>query len=60
VHDNYDGLGFLLVLDAGTFAELARVSLPHAVPAMLHGAFWADDALQLAAAHRARTPPAAA
>ena len=33
---------FLLVLDAATFVEVARVDLPHAVPLGFHGQWYAD------------------
>ncbi|MBI3786444.1 MAG: carotenoid oxygenase family protein [Deltaproteobacteria bacterium] len=32
---------FLLLLDASTFEEMARLDLPHAIPFMLHGQFYA-------------------
>jgi carotenoid cleavage dioxygenase-like enzyme len=31
---------FLLVLDAASFEEMARLDLPHAIPFMLHGQFY--------------------
>jgi carotenoid cleavage dioxygenase-like enzyme len=31
---------FLLLLDAATFTEMARLDLPHAIPFMLHGQFY--------------------
>ena len=31
---------FLLVLDAGTLAELARAETPHAIPFHFHGSFF--------------------
>jgi carotenoid cleavage dioxygenase-like enzyme len=31
---------FLLLLDASTFTEMARLDLPHAIPFMLHGQFY--------------------
>lgn len=34
---------FLLVLDAQSFAEMARVVVPHPVPFGFHGQFFADD-----------------
>jgi carlactone synthase/all-trans-10'-apo-beta-carotenal 13,14-cleaving dioxygenase len=33
------GGSFLLVLDAGSFTELARAQLPHGVPYGFHGTF---------------------
>ncbi|HYJ20725.1 MAG TPA: carotenoid oxygenase family protein, partial [Solirubrobacterales bacterium] len=33
---------FLLVLDAGSWQELARAEAPHAVPHGFHGAFYPD------------------
>ena len=35
---------FLLVLDAGTLAELARAQTPHAIPFHFHGAFFPSTA----------------
>lgn len=35
---------FLLVLDAGTLAELARAAIPHAIPFQFHGAFFPSTA----------------
>jgi carotenoid cleavage dioxygenase-like enzyme len=35
---------FLLVLDAGTLAELARAETPHAIPFHFHGAFFPSTA----------------
>lgn len=37
------GRSFLLVLDAATFQELARVDVPHPIPFGFHGAFTADE-----------------
>jgi carotenoid cleavage dioxygenase-like enzyme len=34
---------FLLVLDAGTFEELARAEVPHAIPFDFHGLYTQDD-----------------
>jgi beta,beta-carotene 9',10'-dioxygenase len=34
------GRSFLLVLDAGTFQELARAEAPHHVPFGFHGQFF--------------------
>ena len=34
---------FLLVLDAATFAELARAEVPHAAPLGFHGQWYADE-----------------
>ncbi|WP_326798974.1 carotenoid oxygenase family protein [Streptomyces sp. NBC_01808] len=39
VLDSAAGTSFLLVLDARTFAELARAEVPHAVPFGFHGVF---------------------
>lgn len=36
---------FLLVLDAGTLAELARANAPHAIPFHFHGAFFPKHGL---------------
>jgi carotenoid cleavage dioxygenase-like enzyme len=42
VLDSSTGRSFLLVLDAGTFEELARAEVPHAVPHSFHGQFFGD------------------
>ncbi|MGV2829883.1 carotenoid oxygenase family protein [Myxosarcina sp. GI1(2024)] len=34
---------FLLVLDASSFSEVARVHLPHHIPFSFHGQYFADD-----------------
>jgi hypothetical protein len=39
VLDAYRGTSFLLVLDAGSFAELARAEVPHHIPFGLHGQY---------------------
>jgi carotenoid cleavage dioxygenase-like enzyme len=36
------GVSFLLVLDAGTFTEVARAELPHPVLLGYHGQFYDD------------------
>jgi carotenoid cleavage dioxygenase-like enzyme len=35
---------FLLVLDAGSFEEVARAEVPHRIPFGLHGQFFEDVA----------------
>jgi carotenoid cleavage dioxygenase-like enzyme len=40
VLDTHARSSFLLVLDAATFEERARLPLPHAIPFMLHGQFY--------------------
>jgi carotenoid cleavage dioxygenase-like enzyme len=40
VFDNRSRASFLLVLDAPTFTEVARLAAPHGIPAGLHGQFW--------------------
>ena len=40
VFDNRSRASFLLVLDAASFAEVARLAVPHGIPAGLHGQFW--------------------
>jgi carotenoid cleavage dioxygenase-like enzyme len=41
VLDAHKGASFLLVLDASSFAELARVDVPHHIPFGLHGQYFA-------------------
>jgi beta,beta-carotene 9',10'-dioxygenase len=38
------GTSCLLVLDAATLTELARATVPHAIPFGFHGGFSSDDA----------------
>jgi carotenoid cleavage dioxygenase-like enzyme len=40
VLDAHKGVSFLLVLDAGSFAELARAEVPHHIPFGLHGQYF--------------------
>jgi carotenoid cleavage dioxygenase-like enzyme len=42
VLDTQAGRSFLLVQDAITFAEVARVPAPHWIPFSFHGQFWDD------------------
>jgi beta,beta-carotene 9',10'-dioxygenase len=42
VFDGRTGTSFLLVLDAGTLAELARAEVPHHIPFGFHGQFARD------------------
>jgi carotenoid cleavage dioxygenase-like enzyme len=42
VLDMRKGTSFLLVLDGGSFTELARAEVPHHIPSDLHGQFYAD------------------
>jgi carotenoid cleavage dioxygenase-like enzyme len=42
VFDSRAGRSFLLVLDAGSFDELARAEVPHHVPFGFHGQFFRD------------------
>jgi carotenoid cleavage dioxygenase-like enzyme len=41
VLDSHKGNSFLLVLDASSFAEVARAEVPHPVPFGFHGQFFA-------------------
>lgn len=43
VFDGATGTSFLLILDAKTLAELARIPLPHHVPFGFHGQWYADS-----------------
>jgi beta,beta-carotene 9',10'-dioxygenase len=45
VLDPLEQRSFLLVLDAAKLVELARASVPHAIPFHFHGAFFARDGL---------------
>ena len=44
-----DGCSFLLVLDAGTFKEVARAHLDWAIPYQFHGNWYGNPAMQAAA-----------
>lgn len=59
VYDNRAGASFLLVLNATTFEERTQLVLPHAIPAMLHGDFFADAGAALVAGHEQRRAAAA-
>jgi beta,beta-carotene 9',10'-dioxygenase len=43
VLDENTGRSFLLILDANTFLEIARVDAPHAILFGYHGEFFQDD-----------------
>jgi carotenoid cleavage dioxygenase-like enzyme len=43
VLDGRKGNSFLLILDAGSFTELARAEAPHHIPFGFHGQFFADS-----------------
>lgn len=46
VLDGRRGTSFLLVLDARSFAEIARADVPQRIPFGFHGAFWSREQTQ--------------
>ena len=52
-----DRQSFLLVLDAASFTELARATIPYRLPQSLHGNFFPDLTYKLDAFHANKSGP---